>query len=109
MIPDRDGIGYIPVMRLASLRLLLLTAALLLGQLGGLLHGLSHAQEDQERPHAPCQLCTAHAALDHAAAAPTPGLPVAATRPLPFARPASGIERAPAPPYRSRAPPVHLA
>ncbi len=109
MIPDRHGIGYIPAMHLASLRLLLLIAALLLGQLGAALHGLSHVQEDQDRPHAACELCTAYAALDHAAAAAAPGLPAAGADLAPEARPASGFERAAAPPYRSRAPPVHLA
>jgi len=62
----------------------LLTASLLLGQLGGLAHGLSHVQ-DQDHPHAPCQLCVVYAAFVHAVPA-TPG-PMAAAdvRPRPAA------------------------
>lgn len=89
------------------LRILLLAAGLLFGQLAGLAHGLSHVQ-DQERPHAPCQLCVAYAAFDHAVAAtPTP-LPVEHV----CARPADALVAAAVPlssrHYRARAPPPHL-
>lgn len=89
-----------------TLRLLLLTAALLLTQLGGLLHGLSHQIQDQDRPHTPCQLCAAYAALDHGAVGQTPP-PLAVQTFIPGAPVAdSGSAPRPCLPYRSRAPPA---
>jgi len=89
------------------LRILLLTASLLLGQLGGLAHGLSHVQ-DQDRPHAPCQLCVAYAAFDHAVPA-TPG-PLSAEHVSPRSADAAvaAVVAATFAPYRARAPPPCL-
>ncbi len=93
-------------MRLTGPRLLLLVCALLLTQLGGLLHGLSHKAQDKERPHAACQLCAAYASFDHAVAGKSPPPPVQASL-APFALPAAaGMGRVSSLPYRARAPPL---
>lgn len=86
---------------------LLLALALLIGQLGGFAHVLSHlGQADEgDRPHAACELCVAYSAFDHGA----PGTPVVPTAeadafiPLTLARPAWAEAGARA--YLSRAPP----
>jgi len=92
-------------MVLDRLRLLLLTAFLLLGQLGGVFHGLSHQDESKERPHAACQLCAAYSVFDHAAAGKLP-MAVAGQAFTP-ARPVaqSNGDQPSQLPYRSRAPP----
>lgn len=93
-------------MPVRTLRLLLLAATLLFTQLGGLLHGLSHQTQDQDRPHTPCQLCAAYAALDHATVgktAPPPALQTFAP-PAPVAE--AGIAGHTHLAFRARAPPV---
>lgn len=89
------------------LRLLLLTAALLLGQLGGLAHGIGHIQ-DKERPHTPCQLCVAYAAFDHAAAAAPNLLTVENVCPPPLAVAVVAFASPPSRHYHARAPPAPL-
>lgn len=93
-------------MPIRTLRLLLLTATLLLTQLGGLLHGLSHHTQDQDRPDTACQWCAAYAALDHATLGKVPPPLVAQTfiPSVPVAGP--DTTRGPNLPYRSRAPPA---
>lgn len=91
-------------------RLLLLAAALLLGQLGGTAHALGHVQnQDQDRPHAPCQLCVAYAAFDHAATAAPGLLPSAAVCPRPAEAVADAVSPLSSARYRARAPPPPLA
>lgn len=93
-------------MPLCRFRLLLLTAFLLLGQLGGMVHGLSHHDGEKERPHAACQLCGAYSAFDHAAAGKLPA-PVAGQSYTPTATQAPvGLERLICLPYSPRAPPL---
>ncbi len=92
-------------MLLGRLRLLLLTAFLLLGQLGGVLHGLSHQDESKERPHAACQLCAAYSVFDHATAGTLP-MAVAGQTFTPARPVAQSDSDQPAQLlYRSRAPP----
>ncbi len=92
-------------MSLPRLRLLLFTACLLLSQLGGLLHGLTHIHQDQDRTHA-CQLCAAYSVFDHAVAGKALPLPVV-ERFLPSPPSVqSGIAGSTRPPYLSRAPPL---
>lgn len=95
-------------------RLLLLAAALLIVQLGGLLHGLSHLTdhhggEHGDEPQTACEWCLAYAGLDQGLAGPPPIPPGRVAPPAPgHTTPRPG----PVPgklPYRSRAPPVRLA
>lgn len=89
---------------------LLLALALLIGQLGGFAHSLSHLADHDEgdRPHAACELCVAYSAFDHGA----PGTPVVppvepiTLTPTALQLPAQ-VETC-ALPYRSRAPPAAL-
>lgn len=53
-------------------RLLILFAALVLVQLGGLSHGFSHLGDDADAPHPACELCGAYSAFDHALSASPP-------------------------------------
>lgn len=92
------------VLRIFSLLLLLLTL-----QWGGTAHALSHLDDDHDRPHTPCELCVAYAALDHGLADTTarPGV-----EDQTFFRAEIAAYRAPqcagAQPYLSRAPPSRL-
>lgn len=93
-------------------RLLLLAAVLLIAQLGGLLHGLSHLAETEDhggQPQTACEWCLAYAGLDQGLAGPPPIPPGRVAPPAPgHTTPRPG----PAPgklPYRSRAPPAVLA
>lgn len=93
-------------------RLLLLAAVLVLAQLGGLLHGLSHLGEHDRHedggPHAACEWCLAYAALEQGLSGPPAVLPVPAAPPsLGRAMPRPLIPHTPLP-YRSRAPPRRL-
>lgn len=91
-------------LRLFSLLLFLLTL-----QWGGTAHALSHLDDDHDRPHTPCELCVAYAALDHGLA-DTTAKPEAVAQVHRLAE--SPAYRAPqaveAQPYLSRAPPTHL-
>lgn len=92
-------------------RLLLLIATLLIVQLGGLLHGLTHVGEDEHdgQPHAACEWCLAYVALDHGLTHTPPALPAhLAPPPLASATPRPRATHTDLP-YRSRAPPAHLA
>lgn len=93
---------------MSALRLLLLAAALLLGQLGGTLHGLSHHGPDKGQPHGACQLCAAYSSLDHGATAAAPAVLTGQIFPAPAASVRTTLRLTCAPPYLSRAPPVHL-
>ena len=91
------------------MRPVLLALALLFAQLGGLLHGLSHYHEDQDRPHATCQLCAAYSVFDHATLGSAPLL-LASTHFVPSPLPSPvGIGHRPYLAYHSRAPPADLA
>jgi hypothetical protein len=91
-------------LRIFSLLLLLLTL-----QWGGTAHALSHLDDDHDRPHTPCELCVAYAALDHGLA-DTTARPEAAAQVHRLAQ--TSAYRAPqlvaARPYLSRAPPSRL-
>jgi len=85
----------------------LLALALLLAQLGGASHALSHYghAEDKERPHSVCQLCIAYAALDQGRAAFV-NLPLpAGDNIVPATVVLHGCRSLVAVVYRSRAPP----
>lgn len=87
---------------------LLLTLTLLLSQLGGISHALSHKQADADTPPAACALCAAYAAFDHAHVAP--GLHTEANPVLPVAEPLhqTGGGQSFGLAYHSRAPPACL-
>ena len=99
------------MMRRNGLAGLLLGIALLLAQLGGATHALSHLGEhsDKERPHAACQLCVAYSAFDHASPAPhfSLGADTQAVACTEAVRPGHFHRFTPL--YASRAPPRHLA
>lgn len=88
---------------------MLLALALLFAQLGGLLHGLSHYHEDQDRPHTACQWCAAYSVFDHATLGSAPLLSAGAHF-VPSSVPSPvGVGHRPYLAYRSRAPPTDLA
>lgn len=93
-------------MPVRTLRFLLLAATLLFTQLGGVLHGLSHQVQDQDRPHTPCQLCAAYAALDHAAVGQAAPPPTTQTFAPPAPAADAGRFSLTPPSYRARAPPI---
>lgn len=96
-------------MPVRTLRLLLLLSTLLFAQLGGILHGLHHAQDDPGQPHPPCELCVAYAAFDHAVAGQAAVPPAEGHCALPAPPGRTTIAGAARLPYHSRAPPPRLA
>ncbi|GEM_PF-3264324 len=98
------------MMRRNWLAAALLGLALLLGQLGGTLHALSHlAEGDKDRPHAACQLCVAYSAFDHATPAAHAELAAESAEPAGFAPARHGHTPRSILPYAPRAPPRPLA
>jgi hypothetical protein len=93
----------------AHLRLLLLIAALLLGQLGGLAHGASHIQDAADPGHPACEWCLGYASLDHGLTGTPPTVPALAAAYVDIAARALPAGLAARPPYLSRAPPARLA
>lgn len=92
----------------ALLRVLLLALVLLLTELGGIIHALTHQQEEADRPPAACQLCVAYAAFDHAHLGKAPPAMAAAGTSLARPRLPDGIGQHCRLLYRSRAPPSSL-
>lgn len=94
-------------MDLRLTRLLILAALVVWVQLGGMMHGVGHHPgDDQDEPHAACELCAAYAAFGHGVPslppqlAPVPG-PLAVVAHM--ARPATVRVRLH---FHSRAPPL---
>lgn len=94
---------------MSRLRLFFLAVFLLLGQWGGLAHGISHAEHEKGQPHGACQLCAAYSALDHGLAGKAPPPAIATPAITPFLYILAGRLSPPALPYRSRAPPGALS
>lgn len=97
-------------MTLSTPRALLLACALLFNQLGGLIHGLSHYQhqEDQHHPHASCQLCAAYSILDSSVLGSPPTLPTCTHFAPIFLNVPVAVRHRHYFFYHSRAPPVDL-
>lgn len=88
---------------------LLLSLALLLGQLGGIAHAASHLQGDsKDRPHGACELCVAYAALDAGATSGSAAFHAQACHFAPEAAVWLPVGNVTLPPYASRAPPPHV-
>lgn len=90
----------------ARLRLFLLVVALLLGQLGAVAHGASHARDTGDAAHPACEWCLGYAGLDHGIGAAPLDIAVVADKVLDHAVASLPTGRAAQPPYLSRAPPV---
>lgn len=96
--------------RRSGLAGLLLGLAILLGQLGGAIHSLSHLGDaGKERPHAACQLCVAYSAFDHASPATHAGLTAESLEVAGIEQHRYGHTPRFTFPYATRAPPQHLA